>query len=215
MSVADSGIGIAKEQQTFLFSEFTQADASVARKYGGTGLGLAISQGLIRKMQGEIQLQSEAGKGCTVSFDISAPEAIYTKLTPAVFEDKTMAIVGKKILLVEDNFINRQVIAKMLEPSKVVITVAEDGLEALNILKNKSFDLILMDCQMPNMDGYECTKYIRENERKNGTHVPIIAITANAYEDDKQRCLNVGMDDFVSKPISSHDLYTVIGNVLS
>lgn len=103
----------------------------------------------------------------------------------------------------------------MLEPTKASLTMAEDGLKALEVLKSQSFDLILMDCQMPNMDGYECTRAIRTNEIKSGLRVPIVAITANAYEEDKQRCLIVGMDGFIAKPINSDGLYTVIGNLFS
>ena len=215
VSVEDSGIGIAKAQQSLLFSEFTQADVGVARKYGGTGLGLAISQKLIKMMDGEIHLHSEEGKGSTFTFSISAPESAEA---PSKLPKKTASqpsLLDKRILLVEDNAINRQVIAKMLEPTKASLTMAEDGLKALEVLKNQSFDLILMDCQMPNMDGYEYTRAIRTNEIKSGLRVPIVAITANAYEEDKQRCLIVGMDDFIAKPINSDDLYTVIGNLLS
>ncbi|MGB1978132.1 MAG: response regulator, partial [Pseudoalteromonas tetraodonis] len=215
VSVEDSGIGIAKAQQSLLFSEFTQADVGVARKYGGTGLGLAISQKLIKMMDGEIHLHSEEGKGSTFTFSISAPESAEA---PSKLPKKTASqpsLLDKRILLVEDNAINRQVIAKMLEPTKASLTMAEDGLKALEVLKSQSFDLILMDCQMPNMDGYECTRAIRTNEIKSGLRVPIVAITANAYEEDKQRCLIVGMDDFIAKPINSDDLYTVIGNLLS
>lgn len=215
VSVEDSGIGIAKAQQSLLFSEFTQADVGVARKYGGTGLGLAISQKLIKMMDGEIHLHSEGGKGSTFTFCISAP---VSAAAPSKLPKKTASqpsLLDKRILLVEDNAINRQVIAKMLEPTKASLTMAEDGLKALEVLKSQSFDLILMDCQMPNMDGYECTRAIRTNEIKSGLRVPIVAITANAYEEDKQRCLIVGMDDFIAKPINSDDLYTVIGNLLS
>ncbi len=215
VSVEDSGIGIAKAQQSLLFSEFTQADVGVARKYGGTGLGLAISQKLIKMMDGEIHLHSEEGKGSTFTFCISAP---VSAAAPSKLPKKTASqpsLLDKRILLVEDNAINRQVIAKMLEPTKASLTMAEDGLKALEVLKSQSFDLILMDCQMPNMDGYECTRAIRTNEIKSGLRVPIVAIIANAYEEDKQRCLIVGMDDFIAKPFNSDDLYTVIGNILS
>jgi len=215
VSVSDSGIGIAKDQQSLLFSEFTQADVGVARKYGGTGLGLAISQGLIKKMEGEITLNSAPGKGSMFKFYVNAPKAEYVKPV-ALVQSQLLPILGdKKILLVEDNPINRQVIAKMLEPSKAKLTTANDGVKALKILESQSFDVILMDCQMPNMDGYECTQVIRANEGQSGKHVPIIAITANAYEDDKQRCLSVGMDDFVSKPVNTQDLYAVIVKVLN
>ncbi|ASM50562.1 hypothetical protein PESP_a2618 [Pseudoalteromonas espejiana DSM 9414] len=215
VSVSDSGIGIAKEQQSLLFSEFTQADVGVARKYGGTGLGLAISQGLIKKMQGEITLTSEPGKGSVLKFYVSAPTAQYSKPAAPAQTHLLPALSNNKILLVEDNPINRQVIAKMLEPTHVQLTMANDGIEALKVLEGNSFDLILMDCQMPNMDGYECTQTIRANESHTKQHVPIVAITANAYEDDKQRCLNVGMDDFVSKPVNTQGLYDVINRVLN
>ena len=215
VSVSDSGIGIEKDQQSLLFSEFTQADVSVARKYGGTGLGLAISQGLIKKMQGEISLNSEPGKGSMLKFYINAPKAEFIEPTAAVKSQSVPDLGSKKLLLVEDNPINRQVIAKMLEPTHVQLTMANDGIEALKVLKGNTFDLILMDCQMPNMDGYECTQTIRANEANTKAHVPIIAITANAYEDDKQRCLSVGMDDFVSKPVNTQGLYEVIARVIN
>ena len=215
VSVSDSGIGIEKDQQSLLFSEFTQADVGVARKYGGTGLGLAISQGLIKKMQGEISLNSEPGKGSMLKFYINAPKAEFIEPTAAVKSQSVPDLGSKKLLLVEDNPINRQVIAKMLEPTHIQLTMANDGIEALKVLKGNTFDLILMDCQMPNMDGYECTQTIRANEANTKAHVPIIAITANAYEDDKQRCLSVGMDDFVSKPVNTQGLYEVIARVIN
>ena len=215
ISVADSGIGIEKDQQSLLFSEFTQADVGVARKYGGTGLGLAISQGLIKKMQGEITLNSEPGKGSVLKFYVSAPKAQSNKPEPVKQPKSLPNLSDKTLLLVEDNPINRQVIAKMLEPTKVNLVMATDGIEALKVLEGNRFDLILMDCQMPNMDGYECTQTIRANEVNTKAHVPIVAITANAYEDDKQRCLSVGMDDFVSKPVNTQGLYEVIARVIN
>ncbi|MCK8118583.1 response regulator [Pseudoalteromonas sp. 2CM37A] len=215
ISVADSGIGIEKDQQSLLFSEFTQADVGVARKYGGTGLGLAISQGLIKKMQGEITLNSEPGKGSVLKFYVSAPKAQSNKPEPVKQAKSLPNLSDKTLLLVEDNPINRQVIAKMLEPTKVNLVMATDGIEALKVLEGNRFDLILMDCQMPNMDGYECTQTIRANEVNTKAHVPIVAITANAYEDDKQRCLSVGMDDFVSKPVNTQGLYEVIARVIN
>jgi len=215
ISVADSGIGIEKDQQSLLFSEFTQADVGVARKYGGTGLGLAISQGLIKKMQGEITLNSEPGKGSVLKFYVSAPKAQSNKPEPVKQPKSLPNLSDKTLLLVEDNPINRQVIAKMLEPTKVNLVMATDGIEALKVIESNRFDLILMDCQMPNMDGYECTQTIRANEVNTKAHVPIVAITANAYEDDKQRCLSVGMDDFVSKPVNTQGLYEVIARVIN
>ncbi len=214
VSVADSGIGITKKQQALLFSEFNQADVGIARKYGGTGLGLAISQKLIKLMQGEIHLQSEEGKGSTFTFTINAPESTYM---PSNTEKKRASLpnlTGKSILLVEDNAINRFVIEKMLEPTKVTLIATEDGFKALELLKSREFDMILMDCQMPNMDGYECTREIRKREHDTDFRVPIVAITANAYEEDKQQCLAAGMDEFVAKPINSNDLYLVISSIL-
>ena len=162
-----------------------------------------------------MQLNSEPNKGSTFTFTVSAPKTDFVKQDDVVASNSLTDFSNKRILLVEDNFINRQVVAKMLEPSEATLTMAEDGLEALDLLKKESFDLILMDCQMPNMDGYECTIAIREYEKNTPLHVPIVAITANAYEDDKQRCLDIGMDDFVSKPVNSHELYTVIAKAFN
>lgn len=166
-------------------------------------------------MQGEISLNSEPGKGSMLKFYINAPKAKYIKGAATVESQSVPVLGGKKLLLVEDNPINRQVIAKMLEPTHIQLTMANDGIDALKVLKGNTFDLILMDCQMPNMDGYECTQTIRANEVNTKVHVPIIAITANAYEDDKQRCLNVGMDDFVSKPVNTQSLYSVITKAIN
>ncbi len=194
-SVQDTGIGISPEAQQRLFSSFSQADSSTSRKYGGTGLGLMISKELIELMHGRLWLDSEIGKGSTFSFEIPykpcAP-AESTKDTRQTFAQHS----DRKVLLVEDNLVNQKLAMKLLEKFNIDATLAQNGEEALQQLESNVFDLILMDCQMPIMDGYEATKIIRQRD----IMTPIAALTANASEEDKKMCLSCGMNDFLSKP---------------
>lgn len=214
--VIDSGIGIDKSSQDKLFSDFSQVDSSTTRKFGGTGLGLAICKQLITLMKGEVGVNSEAGKGATFWFslniDINSNDRPITK-SNAVFSIKPLT---GKVLLVEDNAINQIVAKAILEKFGLTPDIAVDGQEAIHQLEKQPYDLILMDCQMPVLDGFEATQKIRVIEKENNLqqHVPIVALTANAHSKDKDRCFDVGMDDYLSKPIVKEDLYRILEKYL-
>ncbi|MEO5378241.1 MAG: ATP-binding protein [Magnetococcus sp. DMHC-6] len=220
-SVRDTGIGITEEQRTRLFCSFSQADASTTRKYGGTGLGLAISQRLVEQMGGEIQLVSVPGQGSTFSFILALRVEMSGELSlqlpfgqQGFISDKEpvgrlMGVMGAQVLLVEDDQINQEVAVEILARAGVVVTVAESGEEALHFLEEKSFDLVLMDLQMPGMDGIETVRRIRANPRFH-TFPPIIALTASALVGDREKSLAVGMQDHLGKPIDPQALYTAL-----
>jgi signal transduction histidine kinase/CheY-like chemotaxis protein len=201
--VSDTGIGISKEAQVRLFEAFSQADSSTTRKFGGTGLGLSISKRIIQLMQGDLQVISTLGEGSTFHFTISIGKANeQSEVSPVQATIITQQHEGqRRVLLVEDNKVNQMVAGKLLQKFGYAFTLAENGEEALKVLVDQSFDAILMDCQMPIMDGYQATAAIRNLEIKSGYHLPIIGLTANALEGDKEKCLACGMDDYTTKPI--------------
>ena len=222
-TVADTGIGISPEQQLKLFSSFEQADGSISRRFGGTGLGLAISKRIIELMDGQIQIESEVDKGTTVYFDIIAGKAIpedfvsISKMSGHISSSKAAAGFDSEggnagrssdfseytLLLVEDVDINREIVMALLEDTKIVIDTAENGVEAIEKFNEDSeiYDLVFMDIHMPIMDGYEATEKIRTMKNNYTTHVPIIAMTANAFKEDVDRCMACGMNDHIAKPI--------------
>ncbi len=212
--VEDSGIGISKEQQALLFHSFTQADNTISRKYGGTGLGLAISKNIIEMMGGSITVDSEIDRGSRFSFTINAKimDASATDLIDDLDENYSASLdrsySGKHILIVEDVDINREILMSYLEDSGVGIEVAENGEEAYNIFKTnpEKYDLIFMDIQMPVMDGYDATRKIRALENERAKQVPIIAMTANVFREDVDKCLACGMNDHVGKPIIAEEV---------
>jgi signal transduction histidine kinase/CheY-like chemotaxis protein len=208
IKISDTGIGITEEQQNKLFSTFTQADNSTSRKYGGTGLGLVISRNLIKLMQGDISLLSEHGKGSCFKFNLHLP--IADNQNNAVNREQvsgsdditsyiSQKLLNKTVLLVEDIKINRLIAQHILEQAGLIVEFAVDGLEAVNMAKLKTYDLIVMDIQMPVMDGYEATRIIRTYP--NYKSVPIVAMTANAMSDDKELSLAAGMNSHLTKPI--------------
>lgn len=200
ISVCDTGIGIAPEHQAKLFSAFTQADTSITREYGGTGLGLAICRNLVGLMDGQIWVNSELNKGSCFTFDFSAQTVTEPEALPIQSADLPKVDVTQlKVLVVEDNAINRMIINKLLQKMGIVADNSVDGLEAVAAVQGKAYDVILMDMQMPRMDGLSATRKIRELNDVQQPH--IIALTANAFEEDKQRCFEAGMNDFLSKPI--------------
>ncbi|MBQ4810769.1 response regulator [Pseudoalteromonas luteoviolacea] len=207
LKVKDTGIGIAKSAQKDLFDEFTQADLSTTRKYGGTGLGLTICKRLVALMGGQLRFQSTENVGSEFTVEIPAELGEQPKLKSVSADIPNLENV--KILLVEDNPINQIVATQFLEKTGCFISKAMDGIEALKALEEQRFDIILMDCQMPNMDGFECTRTIRQSPSTYGCPY-IIAITANAFAEDKEKCLQAGMDDFVAKPIESITLYSCL-----
>jgi PAS domain S-box-containing protein len=215
-AVTDTGIGISEEEKKRLFISFSQVDGSITRRYGGTGLGLAISKQLIEMMNGEIGVESEKEKGSIFYFTAEfACKESRRKETGAV---KTPMIDNNgtrlNILAVEDDTVNQMIITRIIEKQGHSVQVANNGLEALEILENKEFDLILMDIQMPEMDGIETTKRIRKREEGTFRHIPIIAVTAHALKGDRQRFLNAGMDEYIPKPIAVEELFSAMDKVL-
>lgn len=221
-SVTDTGIGIPKDKQEIIFNTFTQADDSTTRRYGGTGLGLAISKRLVEMMGGRIWVESEESKGSTFFFSavfkykkeiFKRMDVSEEKVVPA-HEKQPLArgIPNLRILLAEDNLVNQKIAARILEKQGWRVDTAVNGQEVLALLARESFDLILMDAQMPILDGLETTRIIRENEKKTGQYIPIVALTARAMEEDRPKCLAAGMDDYVVKPIDRLKLFEVIEN---
>jgi CheY-like chemotaxis protein/anti-sigma regulatory factor (Ser/Thr protein kinase) len=219
-SVSDTGIGIPDDKQSLLFQPFSQTDNSMTRQYGGTGLGLSIVRSLARLMGGDVGVESEPGKGSRfwfrvrlgmIGIDEDTRETVRPGNKAQQVEGKSTPLTGH-VLVVEDNPTNRTVIEAILAKLGLTATMAEDGQQCIDILQRDApFDLVLMDIQMPVMDGYAATEWIRQWEKTNNRpHLPIIALTADAFDADKQHCLAVGMDDFLAKPIAIDDLQTVL-----
>jgi len=207
-SVRDTGIGIAPDAQRHIFEAFSQADNSTTRRFGGTGLGLSISSHLVALMEGEIRLHSEPGRGSTFCFTLPCRPADAVR-PPAArpTPGATATAGGLPVLLVEDNRINQRLACKLLEGRGYRVTLAENGQLALDALAHASFAVVLMDMQMPVMDGLEATRRIRAREAASGlARTPIVAMTANAMQGDRERCLAAGMDDYLSKPINADEL---------
>ncbi len=210
-TVTDTGIGIPVEKQQMIFESFVQGDGSITRRYGGTGLGLTISSQLVELMGGRIWVDSQVGKGSSFHFiarfgSVQETDG-QTKPAAKVIRNAEQSL---HVLLAEDNQVNRQVAVEFLEMRGHRVRVAHNGLEALEILEKQRFDLILMDIQMPKMDGFQATAFIREIEKTSGLHIPIIAMTGYAMKGDRQRCLDHGMDAYICKPIRSQELFEVV-----
>jgi CheY-like chemotaxis protein/anti-sigma regulatory factor (Ser/Thr protein kinase) len=223
-SVADTGIGIPPEKQKLIFEAFTQSDSSTTRQYGGTGLGLSTSSQLVALMGGTIWVESQPGQGSTFHFKVRfgvqklAARGKVTVDHAAVPHLSGAAAAAHqrrfKILLAEDNLVNQKVAVRFLEKKGHTVVVAESGKKALGAWRKQPFDLILMDVQMPEMDGFEATAIIREEEKSGAKNIPIVAMTAHAMIGDRERCLAAGMDDYVSKPINAPDLFAAIERVM-
>ena len=235
-SVTDTGVGIAQAKQASIFDAFTQADGSTTRRYGGTGLGLTISSRLVGLMGGRIWVTSEPGRGSTFAFEVAlgragssaarlAPPSTLTPLPPlappAPAAPPRAPRTGPRhwgatasrplrLLLAEDNLVNQRVAVRLLEALGHTVTVAGHGGEALAALDRAAFDLVLMDVQMPEVDGFEATAEIRRREGGTGRRTPVVAMTAHAMKGDRERCLAAGMDDYLSKPVVRAELVRVL-----
>ncbi|WP_129775275.1 PAS domain-containing hybrid sensor histidine kinase/response regulator [Peristeroidobacter soli] len=214
LEVEDTGIGITPDQLSRLFSKFTQADSSTTRKYGGTGLGLAISKQLVELMGGQIGAHSQSGVGSTFWFTLPTAQRSELTATNRVLkldarleagEQQPASTSQPRVLVVEDHAVNRMLATRLLARLGCEVEIAENGVIACERTLQQTYDLIFMDCQMPEMDGFEATRVIREREQAAGRHTPIVALTANAMSQDRDRCLQAGMDDYITKPYSVTD----------
>jgi len=212
ITVADTGIGMDPQFQRNLFTKFTQEDGSIGRRYGGTGLGMSITKQLVDLMGGTISVQSVKNEGTTVTVRLTLPVGTETD-KPAQSQEigQTGALSSRRILLVEDNEMNRLVVTTILDPYNMVIIEATNGLEAIELLRTESVDLILMDVQMPVLDGLEATRIIR---RDISPSLPIIALTASAIRKEKEACYQAGMNDFLAKPFDEKNLIGKLANWL-
>jgi PAS domain S-box-containing protein len=205
--VADTGIGIPSGKLDAVFDKFSQADASTTRQHGGSGLGLAIAKSLVELMNGAITVRSELGKGSEFTVLLQLPLSEVSSL-PAPSEGRTLEQLSGHILIAEDNAVNQLVAQRLLKKLGCSSELARNGHEAVRMVQNTRFDLVLMDCHMPEMDGFEATRRIRGAE--NGRRIPIVAMTANSMSGASEQCLDAGMDDYIAKPVSMKQLHTVL-----
>lgn len=211
--VRDTGIGITEEGRAALFERFSQVDGTDTRRYGGTGLGLAISQSLVELMAGRIWVESRMGEGSAFFFTcvldrVDSEQA--ARMPVGMVQDEIEQQRVENLLLVEDDDTSRLLIIKLAMKKGWKITVAENGDDAIGIFRCARFDAVLMDIQMPVMNGYEVTKFMRQFEERSKRHTPIIAVTANVMKADQERCLDAGMDDYISKPVNADEFFTVV-----
>ena len=221
-TVRDTGIGIPPEGQERIFRAFEQADSSTTREFGGTGLGLTIAARLVGLMGGEIGVESEPGRGSTFAFTArlgrrSHPlEQVVSRPSDVPDEAASTNVAAPlRILVAEDSEFNSRHLERLLGRRGHVVRVATDGREALDLVDEAAFDLLLLDLHMPELDGFHVVRTIRERERAAGGHLPVIALTARARPEDRERCLAAGMDDYLSKPVRAAELFATIDRVVS
>jgi len=216
IGITDTGIGISKDKLHTIFEKFEQADASTTRDYGGTGLGLAISKGIVELLGGEMSVESELNKGSTFKFYIPCKESQHAVVAAGTAPQLSIEAIpaNTHILIAEDNDINAEIVMDMLSSANVRCIRAKNGQDTLEAAKKYPFDVILMDCQMPIMDGLTAASEIRKHGINKDT-VRIIALTANAFEEDRIACLNAGMDAYLSKPIRKRALFNCIAKELA
>jgi CheY-like chemotaxis protein len=207
--VTDTGIGIPVEKQGQIFEAFSQVDGSITRRFGGTGLGLTICSRLVEQMGGSIDVNSKAGQGSTFTFTVRAEQKDHI-VTGDAMEVSPKTFAPLRILVAEDNKVNQTVVSRLLERAGHTVVIAANGQEAAEICSTGKFDLILMDVHMPVLDGFEATARIRATDRSRGIRTPLIALTANAMDGDRERCLLAGMDGYISKPVSRDVLLDTI-----
>ncbi|HEY8910025.1 MAG TPA: ATP-binding protein [Desulfosporosinus sp.] len=211
--VKDTGIGISQNQNDLLFKSFSQMDSSTTRKYGGTGLGLSICKGIVEKMKGKIWAESKEGEGSSFYFTCvleRSEEEDNPNITKVRNIEDSEKEDGLKLLIVEDDAISRMVIERIARKKGWQVILAENGQEAIDAYREQRFNAVLMDVQMPILDGYETTEVIRQIESQKGIHTPIIAMTANALKGDNEKCLESGMDDYLTKPINTDEFYATV-----
>ncbi len=219
-SVTDTGIGIPHEKKESIFDIFSQADSSTTRKFGGTGLGLSIARKFVEMMHGRIWVESEEGKGSVFYFSAEFQKQGVEQIKEEISSQdakKTLSaangIRSLRTLVVEDDRLNQNLMTRLLEKQGHKLRIAQNGRIAIEMFKKEDFDLVLMDVNMPDMDGYEATRMIRKLETRNSqpaTRIPILAITALAFQGDKEKCLNAGMDGYIAKPIRKDELIEVL-----
>jgi len=210
ISVKDSGIGISKNKIETIFNQFEQADASTTRKFGGTGLGLAISKSIVTLMGSELKVKSKLKEGSEFSFTLVLPISNTKLKNPSEFPADLIFNTDDKpinILICEDNKLNQKLISRLCTNMNLTVDVAENGAIGVDKVRQNHYALVLMDMQMPVLDGLEATRKIRE---LGYVDLPILALTANAFERDKQKCIDSGMNDFQTKPIKKLDLFLMI-----
>lgn len=208
-SVRDTGIGIDSDRLEMMFVAFQQADSSISRRYGGTGLGLSIARTLAERMGGKLRGESREGLGSTFTLEMPLALASPSPAPRLLAEDAQPSMPDNdQVLLVEDNPVNQSVIEAMLRSLGLAVCTADDGLEAVALVSRQRFAAVLMDCRLPHLDGYEATRRIRQ--LPNGARLPIIALTANALQGDRERCMAAGMDDYLSKPLRRTELQRVL-----
>jgi CheY-like chemotaxis protein len=214
-TVEDTGIGISKEKLGLIFESFTQAKSDITRKFGGSGLGLAITKKLIELQGGEITVESTPRKGSKFTFILPYAKKKRTiQYHIPLPEEQAGEIAGKKILIVEDNEINRLVARKFLEGWGLIVDEAENGKIAVELVRKNPYDLIIMDLQMPVMDGYQATRIIKTMNQGRYARIPIVALTASILVDVKSRVKEAGLDDYLIKPFNAPDLNRMITNFL-
>jgi signal transduction histidine kinase/ActR/RegA family two-component response regulator len=212
-SVRDSGPGIAREKQKIIFEAFRQADGSTTRKYGGSGLGLAISTGLVDLMGGRIWVESQPGQGSTFHFTSPFRLAAAPLPLPSTPAGNGTECAPLSILVAEDNVVSQKLVGALLRERRHTVTIAANGGAVLSLVEQQPFDLILMDIQMPEMDGLQATAEIRRREGRTGNRIPIVAMTAHAMAGDRERCLEAGMDGYIAKPIHPGELMALITGI--
>jgi CheY-like chemotaxis protein len=217
--VTDTGIGIDEEQQERLFKSFEQAESSTTRKYGGTGLGLAISKRIVEMMGGSVAMRSAIGKGSTFSFTIKAEisDIALRNERESSKSGEPDDFSNRYVLLAEDVEINREIAGAMLEPTRVKIDYAENGAEAVRMFSDapEKYDIIFMDLQMPELDGLEAARRIRATDSEQAKNIPIIAMTANVFQEDIENCLEAGMNGHLGKPVNIDDFLNTLRKYLS